>query len=230
MPTTVAYNATTKTRHLDAHHPAGQLDDVRVDDRRRHRRREGSGRQRLGRERLFVVHDDPGRGTSTEPVECCGHADDARQRRRASIELGVKFTASTDGFITGIEFYKSTDNTGMHTGSLWSSTGQLLATGTFTSETASGWQTLVFDTPVAVSAGVTYVASYHTNVAITRTRTRTSPRPIPADLLDRAHQWWRLRLRQQRVAFAELRCRRTTGSSRSSRRWAASAFASSFAL
>ncbi|HVU89697.1 MAG TPA: Ig-like domain-containing protein [Pirellulales bacterium] len=81
-----------------------------------------------------------------------------------AIEVGVKFTASTDGFITGISFYKSTNNTGTHTGSLWSSTGQLLATGTFTNETASGWQTLVFDNPVAITAGTTYVASYHTNV------------------------------------------------------------------
>ncbi len=80
----------------------------------------------------------------------------------ASIELGVKFTASTAGFVTGVEFYKAAANTGVHTGSLWSSTGQLLATGTFTSETATGWQTLVFTTPVALTAGMTYVASYHT--------------------------------------------------------------------
>ena len=82
----------------------------------------------------------------------------------ASVELGMKFTANANGFITGIQFYKATTNTGTHTGSLWSSTGQLLATGTFTSETASGWQTLVFSTPVAITAGTTYVASYHTTV------------------------------------------------------------------
>ncbi|HEY4308987.1 MAG TPA: Ig-like domain-containing protein [Pirellulales bacterium] len=81
-----------------------------------------------------------------------------------SVELGVKFTASTSGYITGIEFYKSAANGGTHTGSLWSSSGQQLATATFTSETGSGWQQVLFSTPVAVSAGVTYVASYHTNV------------------------------------------------------------------
>src|SRR5262249_14783983 len=50
---------------------------------------------------------------------------------------------------------------GTHTGSLWSSTGTRVATGTFTNETASGWQTLQFATPIAVSAGTMYVASYY---------------------------------------------------------------------
>lgn len=77
-------------------------------------------------------------------------------------ELGVKFTPSVNGHITGVKFYKGTQNTGTHTGSLWSSTGTQLATGTFTGETASGWQTLTFSTPVAVTAGTTYVASYST--------------------------------------------------------------------
>ena len=80
-----------------------------------------------------------------------------------SIELGVKFTANTSGFITGIRFYKSAANTGVHTGSLWSASGQLLATATFTGEGGSGWQQVLFSTPVAVTAGTTYVASYHTN-------------------------------------------------------------------
>ena len=39
----------------------------------------------------------------------------------------------------------------------------MLATGTFSGETASGWQELDFSSPVAVTAGTTYVASYHTN-------------------------------------------------------------------
>ncbi len=77
--------------------------------------------------------------------------------------MGVKFTANTSGYITGVEFYKSVANTGVHTGSLWNASGQLLATGTFTNETASGWQTLVFSTPVAITAGATYTAGYHTN-------------------------------------------------------------------
>ena len=42
-------------------------------------------------------------------------------------------------------------------------TGPLLATGTFTNESTEGWEELDFSTPVAVTAGTTYVASYHTN-------------------------------------------------------------------
>ncbi|HEX4705645.1 MAG TPA: DUF4082 domain-containing protein, partial [Pseudonocardiaceae bacterium] len=77
-------------------------------------------------------------------------------------ELGVNFTPTSNGTITGVKFYKGSQNTGTHTGSLWSSNGTLLATGTFANETASGWQTLTFTTPVAVVAGTTYVASYTT--------------------------------------------------------------------
>jgi hypothetical protein len=76
--------------------------------------------------------------------------------------LGVKFTASSSGFIGGVRFYKEIDNTGAHVGSLWTSTGTLLASGTFTGESASGWQELDFSSPVAVTAGTTYVASYTT--------------------------------------------------------------------
>lgn len=79
-----------------------------------------------------------------------------------SYELGVRFTTSVDGFVTGVKFYKGTSNTGTHTGSLWTASGQLLASGTFTGETATGWQTLTFSTPVAVQAGQSYVASYTT--------------------------------------------------------------------
>jgi hypothetical protein len=73
--------------------------------------------------------------------------------------LGVQFKAASDGYITGVRFYKEPDDTGAHTGSLWSSSGTLLATGTFSNETASGWQELDFSAPVAVTAGTTYVAS-----------------------------------------------------------------------
>ena len=81
-----------------------------------------------------------------------------------AVELGVKFTSDTTGYITGIRFYKGTTNTGTHVGSLWTSTGSLLASATFTGETTSGWQQVSFSTPVQIQANTTYVASYHTNV------------------------------------------------------------------
>ena len=80
----------------------------------------------------------------------------------SSTELGVKFQVTTSGWIYGVRFYKGPGNTGTHTGSLWTNTGVLLAHGTFTNETASGWQTLEFPTAVPVSSGQTYVASYYT--------------------------------------------------------------------
>jgi hypothetical protein len=78
----------------------------------------------------------------------------------SSVELGVKFTSDLNGSISGIRFYKASTNTGTHIGNLWTSTGTLLASATFTNETASGWQTALFSKPVSITAGTTYVASY----------------------------------------------------------------------
>lgn len=77
------------------------------------------------------------------------------------IEVGVKFRSEVDGTITGLRFYKGAANVGTHIGHLWSSAGALLATATFANETTSGWQQVNFDTPVAISANTTYVASYY---------------------------------------------------------------------
>ena len=78
----------------------------------------------------------------------------------ASIEVGVKFKTDTFGFVTGIRFYKASTNTGTHIGNLWTATGQLLASATFTNETASGWQQVNFSQPVPLNTNTTYVASY----------------------------------------------------------------------
>ena len=75
-------------------------------------------------------------------------------------ELGLRFTATSDGSVTGVRFYKTAANTGTHVGTLWSASGQSLATVTFSGESASGWQSANFSTPVAVTAGTTYVVSY----------------------------------------------------------------------
>jgi len=78
----------------------------------------------------------------------------------SSVELGVKFTSDVDGQVTGIRFYKGTGNTGTHIGNLWTLTGTRLATVTFTNESATGWQQATFSTPVPITAGTVYVASY----------------------------------------------------------------------
>lgn len=81
-----------------------------------------------------------------------------------AVELGVKFRMSSPGFIVGVRYYKSAQNAGAHLGSLWSRDGQLLARASFVNESASGWQQVLFASPVSVSPNVTYVASYHTDV------------------------------------------------------------------
>lgn len=74
--------------------------------------------------------------------------------------LGTRFRPDEDGLVVGVRFYKSAPMTATHKGSLWGPTGNQLATGTFQNESATGWQTLIFDTPVNVTAGTTYTASY----------------------------------------------------------------------
>src|SRR4051812_49961462 len=54
----------------------------------------------------------------------------------APLEVGMKFQATANGYITGLRFYKQPSNTGAHIGHLWSSSGQQLAEVTFTNETA----------------------------------------------------------------------------------------------
>ncbi len=82
----------------------------------------------------------------------------------ANLEVGVKFTSDVAANVLGVRFYKGPTNTGTHVGSLWSSTGSLLAQATFTNETTSGWQQILFSSPVAISPNTIYVVSYHTTV------------------------------------------------------------------
>jgi hypothetical protein len=79
----------------------------------------------------------------------------------SAVNLGMAFTTDTNGHITGARFYKASTNTGTHVADLWTASGSLLAQATFTGETASGWQTVSFATPVAVTAGTTYIVSYY---------------------------------------------------------------------
>jgi hypothetical protein len=76
------------------------------------------------------------------------------------VEVGVRFRSSVAGYVTGLRFYKGAGNTGTHVAHLWRADGTLLATATFTAETATGWQQVNF-APVAIAANTTYVASYY---------------------------------------------------------------------
>ena len=77
-------------------------------------------------------------------------------------EFGVKFRADVNGTVTGIRFYKSAANTGSHVGNLWTSSGTLLASAVFAGESSTGWQQVTFSSPVAITPGTVYVASYFT--------------------------------------------------------------------
>src|SRR5258708_23893929 len=77
-----------------------------------------------------------------------------------SITVGLKFSSDVAGSVTGVRFYKGPDNKGTHIGNLWSSTGVLLASVTFSGETASGWQQAAFPSPVTIAANTTYIISY----------------------------------------------------------------------
>jgi hypothetical protein len=77
-----------------------------------------------------------------------------------SVVLGVRFEADANGYVTGVRFYKGAANTGPHVADLWNADGTHLASAAFVDETATGWQTAVFDAPVPVTAGSIYVASY----------------------------------------------------------------------
>ena len=77
----------------------------------------------------------------------------------ARVELGMQFTPSEAGVITAIRFYRGPGNPGPHTGTLWSASGDPLATVTFP-EGGVGWQTAPLSEPYAVQAGTAYVVSY----------------------------------------------------------------------
>jgi hypothetical protein len=76
------------------------------------------------------------------------------------VEVGVSFRSDVSGSVTGIRFYKASTNGGTHIGNLWTATGTKLATTTFSSESSSGWQQVLFTTPVTINANTRYVASY----------------------------------------------------------------------
>jgi hypothetical protein len=96
--------------------------------------------------------------TGSESVRGPG-ADD-----RLSVELGTVFSVAQPGAVTALRFYKTSANTGTHTGTLWGANGARLARATFTGETATGWQTARLSAPVTLDPGRSYTVSYHAPV------------------------------------------------------------------
>jgi len=97
------------------------------------------------------------------------------------VELGLRFSARTEGTVTGTRFYKARQNTGTHLGHLWDSQGRMLAEVTFKNESATGWQTASFEKPVSVKAGQEYIISYYAprgNYGITTGYFRSNARSV----------------------------------------------------
>ena len=83
------------------------------------------------------------------------------------VELGMKFTANQSGQITELKYYRDAadaNDTDNRTGRLWSSSGAVLGSVTFNSTAnQSGWQVAALSSPIAITAGQTYVVSYRTD-------------------------------------------------------------------
>ena len=102
--------------------------------------------------------------SGTSPVD--GNLDVRNYRAGAgpfSLEMGVKVQVTQPARVEAIRFYKDANETGSHVGRVWSSTGALLATTTFSGESASGWQEQALATPLPLTPGQTYVVSVGLN-------------------------------------------------------------------
>ena len=111
--------------------------------------------------------------TDVTMVPCCGFSTDESgvftdelpsattpSNDGLPITVGMKFRAAFNTSATGARFYKLPGMTGTHIGLLYHSGGALLAQATFT-ETASGWQTVDFPTPVPLTANAQYVVAVY---------------------------------------------------------------------
>ena len=108
----------------------------------------------------ITVNPATGPSTSIFTTQIPVAVTDNDHKSTTGQECGLRFRSGTAGFITGVRFYKTAGNAGTHTGELYSNTGTRLAQATFTGETATGWQTVMFSSPVAIVANTTYVAAY----------------------------------------------------------------------
>ncbi len=100
---------------------------------------------------------------TTDTIWSNSYTPSENEYASGSYDVGVKFTASQAGEVTGVRFYKQTWMGGYtHVGYLWSSSGTMLAKATFTGESSYGWQQVSFSNPVAISANTTYIVSFST--------------------------------------------------------------------
>jgi PKD repeat protein len=117
------------------------------------------GRSVVTRTDLVNVHATPGRPAMTLFGDTSPRNVAVPDAQPAT--LGLRFASKVAGSVIGVRFYKGADNTGVHSGQVWTADGTLLASATFTNETPTGWQEVRFAMPVRIDAHAPYVASYH---------------------------------------------------------------------
>jgi hypothetical protein len=85
-------------------------------------------------------------------------------REGGGIEVGLKFRSDIAGYVDGIRFYKTPGDSGTRTAQLYSSGGTLLVSKAVSTETDSGWQSVVFDSAIPIDADTTYIAAYFSSL------------------------------------------------------------------
>ncbi|MEU6138165.1 DUF4082 domain-containing protein [Nocardioides sp. NPDC047086] len=81
-------------------------------------------------------------------------------RDRRPVELGLRFRVTEPAQAVAVQFYKSSANTGPHTGTLWTGRGRQLAEARFADTTRRGLQVADLDRKVTLEPGRDYVVSY----------------------------------------------------------------------
>lgn len=77
------------------------------------------------------------------------------------VSLGLQFFSDIAGYITGTKYYRGAHDTQAHMAQLWTSKGHVLASENIPAYGHIGWQKVNFPVSVAITAGTTYVISYH---------------------------------------------------------------------
>ena len=123
----------------------------------------------------------------------------------------MKFSSDINGFITGVRFYKGPRTTARTSATCGRRPARCSRPRPSRARRATGWQQVIFATPVAITANTTYVASYHTQRRRLRRRRRRTSRP-PASIRRRctrrparsSRRQRRVRLRRDAVPDADL--------------------------
>ncbi|MCT9818987.1 DUF4082 domain-containing protein [Microbacterium sp. W1N] len=80
---------------------------------------------------------------------------------RVPVELGIRFRPQDAGEVTALQYYQGARAGEVTDATLWAADGTVLARASFEATADVGWRTVPLATPVALTAGETYVASYN---------------------------------------------------------------------